>query len=82
MNPTKVSSSNTGHFEIGLIEDRDYLESNLSAGELDMITAPLYNNVLVTTSENQNSRYENNFSFNITTTSNIPKNDFFGAIWV
>jgi hypothetical protein len=64
------------------VKDREYLEVNLTAGELIMLDAPKYNNVLHATAQNLNSRYENDFTFNMTTTQNIPKVGFFGAIWV
>jgi hypothetical protein len=55
---------------------------NYEAGELETLEAPGYNNVLTTVNENLHSRYKNNFEFNMTTSNTVPKNDFFGAIWV
>jgi histone deacetylase 6 len=79
VNPRKTTTSN---LQIGMLKDNRYTETNLSSGTFKVLEAPGYNNVLETTLENQYSRYDNSFSFNMTTTLNIPTIQYEGAIWL
>lgn len=82
VNPNYSLSSNSGEFIVGVLQSNSYTQLNENSGELSMNLAPGFLNLYETTVNNFDSRTDNSFTFNFTTSVSIPSSSNSGAIWV
>lgn len=81
INPN-YEKTNSGQFKVGIL-NVDYFEQlNENSGEIGMIPAPGYLNLISTEVNNLYARTDNKFTFNVTTATSIPSSDNLGAIWI